>query len=57
MACWKCQGKVADPSGFSRNSLGASCHLNLAIRRARVLSSGSPPTSVGHAKKSYSTTP
>ena len=32
--------------------MGASCHLNLAIRRARVLSSGSPPTSVGHAKKS-----
>ena len=36
---------------MAATSLGAFCQSNLAMRRARVLSSGSPPTSVGHAKK------
>ena len=38
-------------------SLGACRQSNLATRRARVLSMGRPPTSVGQAKKSDSTTP
>ena len=36
---------------------GASAQLNRATRRARVRSSGLPPTSLGQAKKSDSSTP
>ena len=36
---------------------GASAQLNRATRRARVCSSGLPPTSMGQAKKSDSSTP